>query len=65
MKYDGNYYFPLFTDLFTNNFYEAKFFGQDSIRGQIKYGEPHYRLLKKKFESEKREIVDGEDRTIG
>ena len=52
VKYEGNYYSPLFTDLFTNDFYEAKFFGQDSIRGQIKYGEPHYRLLKKKFEIE-------------
>ena len=39
VKYDDNYYSPLFTDLFTNDFYEAKFFGQDSIRGKIKYGE--------------------------
>ena len=52
VKYDGNYYSPLFTDLFTNDFYEAKFFGQETIRGEIKYGEPHYRLLKKKFQLE-------------
>ena len=52
VKYENNYYSPLLTDLFTNNFYEAKFFGQDSIRGQIKYGEPHYRLLKNDFQLE-------------
>lgn len=52
VKYDGNYYSPMFTELFTNNFYEAKFFGQDSLRGEIKYGEPHYRSLKKKFKSD-------------
>ena len=52
VKYDDNYYSPLFTDLFTNDFYEAKFFGQDSIRGQIKYGEPHYRTLQKTFRTQ-------------
>ena len=52
VKYEGDYYSPLLTDLFTNDFYEAKFFGQDSIRGQIKYGEPHYRTLKKTFQNE-------------
>ena len=50
IKYEGSYYSPLFTDLLTNNFYEAKFFGQETIDGKIKYGEPHYRLLKKKFQ---------------
>tara|TARA_B110000116_G_C16793229_1_gene565016 strand:- start:436 stop:1617 length:1182 start_codon:yes stop_codon:yes gene_type:complete len=52
VKYQNKYYSPLFTDLFTNHFYDAKFFGQDSVMGEIKYGEPHYRLLKKKFELE-------------
>jgi len=52
VKYQNKYYSPLFTDLFTNHFYDAKFFGQDSVMGKIKYGEPHYRLLKKKFELE-------------
>ena len=37
VNYEGNYYSPLFTELFTNDFYEAKFFGQDSIMGKIKY----------------------------
>ena len=31
VKYDNKYYSPLYTDLFTNNYYDAKFFGQDSI----------------------------------
>ena len=52
VKYNGNYYSPLFTDLFTNDFYEAKFFGQDSIRGKIKYGEPQYRILQKTFKTQ-------------
>ena len=52
VKYQKKYYSPLFTDLFTNHYYDAKFFGQDSIMGEKKYGEPHYRLLKKKFELE-------------
>ena len=42
-------FIPLFTDIFTNNFYEAKFFGQYEIKGETKYGEPHYRLLKKEL----------------
>ena len=52
VKYNGDYYSPLFTDIFTNNFYEAKNFGQYEIKGQTKYGEPHYRLLKKQFKNE-------------
>ena len=48
-----NYYFPAFSKLFESiigaKFYEASFFGQDSIQGKKKYGAPHYRLLKKKF----------------
>tara|TARA_X000001036_G_C20691606_1_gene809607 strand:+ start:3345 stop:4526 length:1182 start_codon:yes stop_codon:yes gene_type:complete len=52
VKYEGSYYSPLFTELFTNDFYEAKFFGQDSIMGRIKYGEPHYRILQKTFRTQ-------------
>ena len=48
-----NYYFPAFSKMFESiigaKFYEASFFGQDSIQGKKKYGAPHYRLLKKKF----------------
>jgi microcin C transport system permease protein len=40
VKYNGNYYFPVF------KFYEATFFGQD------RPGETNYRFLKKKFQSE-------------
>ena len=34
------YYFPIF-----GKYYEANFFGQDSIMGKKKFGSPHYRLL--------------------
>ena len=51
-----NYYFPAFSKMFENiigpKFYEASFFGQDSIQGKKRYGEPHYRLLKKQFNKE-------------
>ncbi len=51
-----NYYSPAFSKLFEGiigaTYYEASFFGQDSIQGKKKYGAPHYRLLKKKFENE-------------
>ncbi len=40
VKYNGDYYFPVF------NFYEASFFEQD------KQGEANYRLLKQKFQQE-------------
>jgi len=50
------YYFPALSDLFWGifslNHYEAKFFGQDSIRGNIKYGEPNYRILQEYFKSQ-------------
>ena len=51
-----NYYFPAFNKMFEGiigpTYYEASFFGQDSIQGKKKYGAPHYRLLKKKFKKE-------------
>ena len=40
VKYDGNYYFPVF------KYYDAGFFGQNI------QGETNYRLLKKKFQAE-------------
>jgi len=51
-----NYYFPalnkMFGPIFGEKYYEASFFGQDSIKGIKRFGAPHYRLLKKKFEIE-------------
>ena len=51
-----DYYFPAFSKMFENiigvKYYEASFFGQDSIQGKKRYGEPHYRLLKKQFNKE-------------
>ena len=36
VKYEGSYYSPLFTDLFTNDFYEAKFFGQTARCSRVR-----------------------------
>jgi len=51
-----NYYFPALSDLwggiFSSKYYEAKFFDQDSVGGQIKYGEPNYRILQKSFDTQ-------------
>ena len=51
-----HYYYPALSDLFGgilyNQYYEAQFFGQDSIRGKKKYGKPNYRILQKSFEKE-------------
>ena len=51
-----NYYFPalnkMFGLVFGETYYEASFFGQDSINGNKRFGAPHYRLLKKKFKIE-------------
>ena len=41
---EHNYYFPVF-----GKYYEANFFGQDSIMGKKKFGSPHYRILKENF----------------
>ena len=41
---EHNYYFPVF-----GKYYEANFFGQDSIMGKKKFGSPHYRILKESF----------------
>ena len=51
-----HYYFPALSDLFGGIFYtkyyEAKFFGQDSIRGEKKYGQPNYRILQKSYKKQ-------------
>jgi len=44
------YYYPLFKKIFTNVDYEAKFFGQEYVKGKKRFGKPHYRLLKKKLQ---------------
>ena len=50
------YYFPALSDLFGgifyNKYYEAKFFGQDSVRGNKKYGKPNYRILQKSYKKQ-------------
>ena len=50
---ESNYYFPVLNDLFggvfSSKYYDAKFFGQDSINGKVKYGQPNYRILKNTF----------------
>ena len=51
-----HYYFPALSDLFGGIFYtkyyEAKFFGQDSVRGLKKYGKPNYRILQKSYKKQ-------------
>ena len=48
------YFFPAFTNFIStiapDKFYDASFFGQDSVYGKKRFGEPHYRLLKKQFQ---------------
>ena len=44
------YYYPLFKKIFTNVDYEANFFGQEYVKGKKRFGKPHYRLLKNKFQ---------------
>jgi len=55
VKYEDEYYFPLLNSMFktiikTKNI-EAKDLGQFEIKGKKKYGEPHYRLLKKQYKN--------------
>ena len=52
VKYNNEYYFPLFNSIINAENIEAKDLGQFEIKGKKKYGEPHYRLLKKQYESE-------------
>ena len=52
VKYNGEYHFPLFTSIFTYDNLEAKDVGQFEIKGKKKYGQPHYRLLKKQYQQE-------------
>ena len=56
VKYENQYYFPLFNDFFgsimNKNNIEAKDLGQFFIKGKKKFGKPHYRLLKKQYEKE-------------
>ena len=54
---DSKYYhFPalsdLFGGLFSKKYYEASFFGQDSVKGKPKYGGPNYRVLKNTFKAQ-------------
>ena len=52
-----NYYFPALSDLFggllSEKYYDASFFGQDSMRGKPKYGKPNYRVLQVTFSNQK------------
>jgi len=52
VKYNDEYYFPLFNSIFSNKNIEAKDLGQFQIKGKKKYGQPHYRLLKKQYQKE-------------
>ncbi|MAA51383.1 MAG: peptide ABC transporter permease [Candidatus Marinimicrobia bacterium] len=52
VKYNDEYYFPLFNSIFSNKNIEAKDLGQFEIKGKKKYGQPHYRLLKKQYQKE-------------
>ena len=52
VKYNDDYYFPLFNSIFINKNIEAKDLGQFEIKGKKKYGQPHYRLLKKQYQKE-------------
>lgn len=52
VKYNDDYYFPLFNSIFNNKNIEAKDLGQFEIKGKKKYGQPHYRLLKKQYQKE-------------
>ena len=55
VKYNDEYYFPLFNSIFNNKNIEAKDLGQFEIKGKKKYGQPHYRLLKKQYQKENKE----------
>ena len=52
VKYNDDYYFPLFNSIFNNKNIEAKDLGQFEIKGKKKYGQPHYRLLKKQYQKQ-------------
>ncbi len=55
VKYDGAYYFPAMSDLLGESFIkhrDASFFGQEEVFGEKRYGEPHYRELKKQYKTE-------------
>lgn len=52
VKYNDDYYFPLLNSIFNNKNIEAKDLGQFEIKGKKKYGQPHYRLLKKQYQKE-------------
>ena len=51
-KDDFRYYYPLFKQIFNKIEYEAKYFGQEYIQGEKRFGKPHYRLLKQKFKKD-------------
>ena len=53
---EKKYYSPalsdLFGGLFSNQYYDASFFGQDSIKGKVRFGKPNYRILNKTFKEQ-------------
>ena len=52
VKYEGEYHSPLFNSIFSSDNIEAKDLGQFKIKGKKKFGQPHYRLLKKQYQKE-------------
>ena len=52
VKYEGEYHFPLFNSIFSYDNLEARDVGQFEIKGKKKFGQPHYRLLKKQYQEE-------------
>ena len=52
VKYNDQYYLPLINSIISYDNLEAKDLGQFEIKGKKKYGQPHYRLLKKQYEEE-------------
>jgi len=55
VKYNGSYYMPAMGDLLGEGVVKHKdaiFYGQSEVFGERRYGEPHYRELKKQFKKE-------------
>ncbi|MBN2143131.1 MAG: ABC transporter permease subunit [Candidatus Aureabacteria bacterium] len=54
VRYENQYYFPAFSDLFGSFFsvhYDCTQFGQTEIFGKKAYGPPHYRELQKQYQT--------------
>ena len=58
---EKKYYFPalsdLFGGLFSNQYYDASFFGQDSIKRKVRFGKPNYRILDKTFKVKRDKLL--------